>query len=797
VAATGATVLSIRNSSIFDCLSNRHGGGLYVGPGAAATATQSTFSGNLAAGDGGGIMVDDGRVTLVNATITGNSCEGGDGGGVRVAGTNGRCLPGNTVIAGNTDNSSSSFHPDVSGDFDSKGNNFTGVADGATGLDDGNNRDRSGDAGNPLDPVLSALVDDGGQDVPAHHRALIGSPLVNAGSDALLADAAWTGMDPTFDQRRAKRNFGGVDVGSTEFEPIEVSASYPDVSAAESPLGTRPARIVLVRDSADPLMHDELNVRLFAVSQPSPAFTNDYLLSVPGAGSAAGLFVTFPAGVFTVEVLLTPVDDNRVEGSEFVGLAVAEDDFHSPVSTDVTGITKIADNDFEVTVYSGSGAGSLPAAVAELNLLDGGSIVFDNRLASPVPQPRRVLLDAPLTVSTDIAIAGPPDNGAGVTLDARGLTHHFRVGGRLTLDSLTLTGGFERNGGSIAAFGSGELFVRRCTFHGNTAIFDGGAVHLDDSATMELTDSTVSGNTADGDGGGIAGFGGNLTLIHSTVAENLSDGDGNGAGAGGGIFLASGRLGMANTIVAKNKSGAGGPDLLSAGGSVSSLGFNLIGDNSDAAGPFPAGSPNGNNDYAGTGAAPLDPRIGQLRPNGGPTPTHALGVLSPALDAGKAGFPDPVDQRGLDRTDGKPDIGSYEHLLLDYDYWAGFTFPPAADASTRYAHDLDWDGDGSLNGFERLFGTDATDSGSRDQVRPVYKGNELVLTFPLAFTVDAAAEVDAEWTDRFDAPWNPNGLVFNQTASPGGPLDPVMEITVPRGPPGKFSQQFGRVIYRP
>ena len=60
----------------------------------------------------------------------------------------------------------------------------------------------------------------------------------------------------------------------------------------------------------------------------------------------------------------------------------------------------------------------------------------------------------------------------------------------------------------------------------------------------------------------------------------------------------------------------------------------------------------------------VNPRLGQLRDNGGPTDTLALGAGSPAIDRVPAARCPMIDQRGKprpDQTERKCDIGAYEH----------------------------------------------------------------------------------------------------------------------------------------
>jgi hypothetical protein len=115
---------------------------------------------------------------------------------------------------------------------------------------------------------------------------------------------------------------------------------------------------------------------------------------------------------------------------------------------------------------------------------------------------------------------------------------------------------------------------------------------------------------------------------------------------------------LVNTLVALNHAdGNVGPDY---NGAVTHSNHNLIG-NADGSTGFSAA----NGDQLGSTANPLDPRLGQLAYNGGPTPTLALLSGSPAIHAGDNGATSttgPNDQRGAGYArvvNGTIDIGAF------------------------------------------------------------------------------------------------------------------------------------------
>ena len=249
------------------------------------------------------------------------------------------------------------------------------------------------------------------------------------------------------------------------------------------------------------------------------------------------------------------------------------------------------------------------------------------------------------------------NNGGGVQLSGGSLTISNCV-----VSSNTATAG-SGNGGGVNA-SSGSLTVLNSSFIGNTARFGGGI--WNGSTQTAISNTTFIANQATGGGGSDGGAihnSGTLTVQSCTISSNSAGGNINGAGGGGIRNFNVARIG--NSIIARNSATAAEPD---AGGVFISDGYNFIGARTGNNG---GGLTNGvNQDQVGTTNAPLDPLLGPLQDNGGPTPTMALQAGSPALDQGSSsglstdqrGAPRPFDLATLPNAVGGvgSDIGAFE-----------------------------------------------------------------------------------------------------------------------------------------
>ena len=242
--------------------------------------------------------------------------------------------------------------------------------------------------------------------------------------------------------------------------------------------------------------------------------------------------------------------------------------------------------------------------------------------------------------------------------------------GPLTLTNSTVARNSAGEGGGIFNGRAGNTTIENSTISNNSATGLGGGIRNTSGdpfgrvgASVSLTNSTVSGNSA-GSGGGIDNTdrrgGVSLVVVNSTIAFNSAT-DG-----GGGIRQEQGSdnpngVGLRNTIVAKN-SAPTGPDVLADNSAEFGRGvgasFSLIGDGTGSRLTNTAGNQVGN---VPPNSSPIDPRLGSLADNGGPTRTHALLLGSPAIDAASTPACPTTDQRGVLRPQGAAcDIGSYE-----------------------------------------------------------------------------------------------------------------------------------------
>jgi len=244
-----------------------------------------------------------------------------------------------------------------------------------------------------------------------------------------------------------------------------------------------------------------------------------------------------------------------------------------------------------------------------------------------------------LDITSSLTITGHPD---GTVIDAASLDRviHINPAGApgvvVTLNNLTLTGGSGLGGGGGILVNAATLILNNVTIKNSFADQgDGGAIWTTNGAVLQMNNCTISGNNATFYGAVVVE--GPTTITNSTITNNNSAW----SNLTGGI-RALGAVSLRNTIVAGNHGDTG--DLPNLDGTFTSLGYNIIG---------PLGTRPDNPTIVATtgdqiGVSTASINLGPLQNNGGPTPTHALGAGSIAIDKGHSSG-SATDQRGLTR----------------------------------------------------------------------------------------------------------------------------------------------------
>jgi hypothetical protein len=650
------------------------GGGLEVedlhGTGiAGAQITRATFSGNSTTGHGGGIELVNGNVSVTDATFSLNSAARGGGIDTTMSSltTSDDILAKNTAPAG----------PDVFGGFTSQGFNLVGDNTNADAVYQSS--DIVGTSTSPIDPILGPLVLHGGflpVQVP-----LPGSPVIGKGQSFISVD-----------QRGASRPNSGTDIGAvqhltyaitslsdgthgligTSFGSLKVQVTegtfgLPGVSVDftvpdSGPSGTFPSGASVDTETTD--------ATGTATSKTYTAnnVTGSYAVSASvGMLFSVGIRLTNDAAAFTVTSFTDGVDANPGDG-------------------------KALTSDGRITLRS---------AIQELNALGGGKVILPagNYTLSIAGPNEDAAATGDLDILAGIIVQG---SGSGTTVihgDGTDRLFDDRTTSFVAIQGVTLTGGAADVGGAIRGAAGANLGLGDVVLSGNRSTSDGGAVDITGTTSfgaLILNGVTLTNNTSGGIGGGILADGLPVTIDGATIGNNSAANAAGGlavvdnahtgragvtisratffgnqsagpAGAifgdigttihisdatitlntahsGGGVFAGS-FLAMTNTIIARN-SATTSPDV---SGTVSSGGFNLIGDGSGA-GPFVA------SDKVGTSSAPVDPLL--ATETKGPVTYFVPVPLSPAFGHGQAA--QPTDIRGIARPSTNATVGAVE-----------------------------------------------------------------------------------------------------------------------------------------
>ena len=668
VAQLGAGIyslgaLTVAESTVQQNVSEQAGGGLFADQNP-ATVSATSFLSNTA-GFGGAVFHANSVLTVSNSTF-------GENEGITAAGglyaqrsddvhIYNSTFVNNQGVAGGTINANfatlTAYNTIFTGSTNDTCTNGSGtVVINASNLADDNTCDN---ATVSADMQLSSLGNYGGE--TKTYEPLIGSPAVDAGTEAVCAAAPVNNVD----QRGVVRPFGSqCDVGAVELEitesvPMIVSSSV--FTTAENAIDTFDV------DTVDAIDSEGSGLTYSIGGDDSAEFNLN-----PTTGE---LQFTTPPDYETP----TDVDTDNVYS---LTITVTNSFGNTDVQTVTITVEDVAECvDFPVAVASSA---ELAFQIACFNLLVGGNhtltITQNIILTGTLPT-----IDNATGASLVIAGNGNAIDGAGlyeifaIADDTRvhidhltlhdATTSQARCGGgslgftacgaaiyssgTLSVTNSTFFNNSAAGGGAILAEGNrtgaldpaDSLFVENSTFYSNTATVNGAAVYvLRISATVR--NSTFSDNYAASRGGamyvrGLSPAGATLTMEHSTIVSNTTDF----RSAGIGFFVSTAAI--TNSIVAHNYANGILQDCARFDTTISATGSLYTGGTCD--------------NFALSNNLP----VGSLQDNGGSTWTHALLPGNAAINAADDAWCAATDQRSVVRPQGSGcDAGAYEEELV-------------------------------------------------------------------------------------------------------------------------------------
>jgi len=405
---------------------------------------------------------------------------------------------------------------------------------------------------------------------------------------------------------------------------------------------------------------------LLLTSALAATFTVDSVMDIADANPGDGVCETAPgSGICTLRAAIQEANglpgSDRIElpaGTYTIALQGTNEDAGATGDFDVLDDAEISGDTSATTIVDAAGLDRI------LDIFSATVTVTDVTLRNGVAV--AATQSDPLAI---LAVGGGIRNREGtLTLERVVLTDNtanqggglLSIDGPVTINDSLISNNTAADLGFTAAHGGG-IFTRRSmlritnsTIAGNTAVGGAGlALRSDDrepDSTGTIVNTTISGNDREG----MSIQNANARLFNVTLTENTQ------FGLRFFTFDDSHVVTVTNSIIADNT------DIDCQGDTLVSSGHNLNTDGTCA--------------FAGTGdITGVAPALDALADNGGPTPTHALTVGSPAIDAGNPNGCDngtggtlATDQRGEARPvdgDGNSvavcDIGAFEFTAVD------------------------------------------------------------------------------------------------------------------------------------
>lgn len=196
------------------------------------------------------------------------------------------------------------------------------------------------------------------------------------------------------------------------------------------------------------------------------------------------------------------------------------------------------------------GDNGLPSITSEIEIIGNGHTILRSRAGS-TPDFRffHIATTGDLNLN-NVTIT----NGSGVGAFPSNIGGSILNEGTLTLTNSTLSGNSALAGGAIFSVSSQTLNIIDSTISQNTAAVQGGAIYEVGDSTINIVNSTLSQNEATTDGGGAIFINNAATITNITDTRIFN----NIAGTQGGAIFSNGNVTMDNAIIRGNAAASAG-----------------------------------------------------------------------------------------------------------------------------------------------------------------------------------------------------------------------------------------------
>jgi uncharacterized repeat protein (TIGR01451 family) len=693
---------TVVNSTFYDNSANNAGGNV-ANSGGTLLLTNCTLSLGLAAA-GGGIANSSGSVTLANTLVAGNltpyTYQPNDISGAITADYS---LIGNTggvTLSPSSANNLLNVNPEIMPPFNDGGSTDTcALEPGSPAIDAGSDRLAVDASGNPLktdqrggifERISGKSVDIGAFEYNVFNLVVSTTSDENDGNDSYGHLSLREALE------LADQNIGGSNL--ITFDPtVFATPQAIRLNPEDGPIAISTNTSITGPAAEVTIVGDDLG-RVFETtySQLMPVTTTLSDLTIEGGGIYNAEFNSLTLENCT----LTRNDDTPspyVNGGALDNLGTATLD-DSTLSDNTGTFGGAIYNRDEMTLIDCTITGNATGSFHLYNYTfpgSGGAIYNFGDLT---------INETSITGNTTIGDGGAIAGDGSVSISESSISGNSALGGggiesfsgEISLIGTSVSDNHATYGGGIS--NGGTLSVQNCTISGNSAQTGGGIYNS--AGTARIVGTTISNNSASVGGGLVNGYAFALGQVITTVANCTFYGN-TASSEGGAVYSTLGYLSFTNCTITANQAARGaGLDLMDKDAAygyydVVTAANTIVADNRDAGttsddlagsitasydifgatanGTFLAGS--GNNILGVT-----DPGLGSLASNGGPTQTCALLPGSPAIDAGDSALallldvtqqdpsgmtgavPLAIDQRGLSRLVGTAvDIGADEY----------------------------------------------------------------------------------------------------------------------------------------